>query len=187
MKITPVDDTNRLFSIEEIAPPELVAEILATNWAEVPWKRGNAQEHWSRRELIVDDYPALQKYHNCVYAIKEQIEKLANIKFINHPFTMWWYDEPGFTVSIHTDGHLPSSLQVFWRADSEDFGTEFYEYKDESALKHKFKFIPNNGYSMLNGLDPDGSQPLQWHGMSTTVQTYRICSYTQFGPYELVK
>ena len=187
MIVEPVDDSQRLFSIIDVVPDELVTAITSLDWDTIPWRRGNGQETWSRRELIVDAIPALVEYNNLILESKAQLEDIAKVKFEGHPFTMWWYDEPSFTVSLHTDGHLPSSLQVFWESDGTDYGTAFYEYKDPETVNKQFEFIPNTGYMMLNGLDDDGSQPLQWHGMLNPVLTRRICSYSQFGTYKLVK
>jgi hypothetical protein len=183
MVIKPVDMENRLFSIEHFLPDELAALILDIPWDTIPWKRGEQQESWARRQLDFMDHKVVHQFNDRVLLNKIQIEKELGIKFDYHPFTMWWYDEPGFTVATHTDGHLPSSMQIYWNADSDMYGTTFFEYKNTNTVKHRVTCRPNFGYLMLNGPNDDGSQPLQWHGMLTPVQKFRVSSYTNFGTY----
>jgi hypothetical protein len=97
-------------------------------------------------------------------------------------FGNFWLDEPGFDVAMHTDGHLPAVMQLYWHQPGTDYGTGFYRYRTRSSLLHQFRSEPNTGYIMLNHLDDDGSQPLQWHGMFNPVplNMYRVSSYWYF-------
>jgi hypothetical protein len=181
MKITPVDSTNRLFLVEDFVPADLVSKISQTPWHEIPWRRADAQEHWARRELIVIGLESFELFHQHTVDILHQIESLVGAKFSIGPYTSWWYDEPGFTVKPHVD-QMPSSLQLYWHADSIDYGTVFYndEPKFES-VRYKFPFTTNTGYIMLDGVD--GHPATQYHAMQIPVKTFRISSYTRFGRY----
>ena len=79
-------------------------------------------------------------------------------------------------------GHLPAVMQLYWHQPGSEYGTGFYRYHTESSLIHQFTSDPNTGYIMLNHLDPDGNQPLQWHAMLNPVPdgTYRLSSYWHF-------
>lgn len=180
MKITSIDNTNRLFLVENLLPPDLVNEVLTIDWQAVSWKRGYLQETWSRRQL--DNNPVMDNVNDYISNHKDYIGEACGVKF-ETPFTMWWYDEPGFDVGIHTDGHLPATMQMFWHAEDNKRGTVFYNSKNSSDIKQQFQFVPNTGYIMLNGLNKDGSQPLQWHGMLNRISQPRITSYTVLGPY----
>ncbi|CAB4129084.1 hypothetical protein UFOVP112_182 [uncultured Caudovirales phage] len=187
MRITAVDESRRIFLIEDIFSTSTVNKILSLDWPNLPWKRGNAQEKWQRRQIDCTVDSSLQQAVNEIWNLTEEIGKLCDVTFDNpHPATWWWHDEPGFDVSIHTDGHLPSTMQIFWIAPSEYYATTFYKFKDENTPITEFKFIPNTGYIMLNMPNKDGSQPLQWHGMLNTVpkNSFRVTSYTTFGPYK---
>ena len=81
MIVEPVDDSLRLFSIIDVVPDELVNAITSLDWDTIPWRRGNGQETWRRRELIVDDVPALLEYNNLILESKEQLEDAAKVKF----------------------------------------------------------------------------------------------------------
>jgi hypothetical protein len=183
MRVSAVDSTNRLFLVEDIIPQELVSQLTQVDWLSVEWKRPMAQENWLRRELATIFETEI--INNYILQLIPEIGKLCGVEFASAS-TTWWLDEPGFKVGIHTDGHLPSAMQLFWSADSVDYGTTFFNSKQLDNIRYQFQFIPNSGYLMLNGLDKDGSQPLQWHGMLKRTTTVRLTSYTTFGNY-LVK
>jgi hypothetical protein len=181
-----VNITDRLFQVESILPQDLVADLLALDWQSVPWARGLKQEHWSRRNLNASNIATLEQVQQYIWQAIPQIETHCNIEFdIKFPATQWWLDEPGFDVDIHTDGEMPGSIQLFWYAPGPDWGTVFYNSKQQTDVLYQFPFVANTGYMMLNCPNPDGSQPLQWHGMLNTVplNTYRVTSYTNLSSY----
>lgn len=188
MKFTPIDEAKRLWAIRDIFPEDLVAELLALDWTNLPWHDSEGQEMWLRRSVITGFEPAIIRANQIIAQLHTQIEKECGVDFMystNQGSTVWWYDEPGFDVPLHTDGELPATMQIFWVAPSTKFGTCFYNTKRVADLKKEFDFVPNTGYIMLNGKNEDGSQPLQWHGMLNKVPpgTFRLTSYTTFGPY----
>jgi len=183
MILRPVDKENRLFSVENFLPDSLANQLLSISWDNISWSRGEQQESWKRRQFDTSNFDIFRKFDDHVLQNKIQIEQELSIQFEHYPFTMWWYDEPNFVVPIHTDGHLPASMQIYWTADSNTYGTVFFDYKNSEYVKYQFSFKPNCGYLMLNGLNDNGSQPLQWHGMLEPVQNFRISSYTNFGQY----
>jgi len=187
MKITPVDRYNRIFHIEDIFPKELLDTVIALDWSNMDWKRGDAQENWLRRHIECDANPALQTVVNYIWDSITEISNICGVAFTNpYPPTWWWYDEPGFDVGIHTDGHLPATMQLFWIALDDSYATTFYNSKNPSDPMTNLRFIPNSGYIMLNQPNADGSQPLQWHGMlnKVPIDTFRLTSYTTLGTYE---
>lgn len=185
MIIKPVDKENRLFSIEQFIPDQLAEQILQVNWNNLSWVRGHKQESWKRRQLDVNDQKLFESYYDKLIENVFFIEEKLGIAFDDLPLTRWWYDEPGFLVPTHTDGHLPASMQIYWNADCDSYGTVFFEYKNEDTVKFQFKHTPNTGYIMLNHQDKDGSQPLQWHAMKNPVKTMRISNYTAFESYSM--
>ena len=172
----------RLYQIDGVLPLTLFNELESTNWASIEWTRPVKQETWLRRSLD-SSVPILKTVTDYIENLQEEIGNLIGVELF-YPGTAWWLDEPGFTVAMHTDGHVPAAMQLFWVMPTEDHGTEFYY--DYKTLQHKFKSIPNTGYIMLNQLEPDGSQPLQWHSMTNPVPngTTRVSSYTTFGKYD---
>ena len=186
MQITPV--TDRLFQVVDLLPQELVNRILAKDWLAADWQKQDMQLDWLRRALTTDADPALVEASDYITSLQTQIADLCNIKFdlpINRGNTVWWLDEPNFTVGMHTDGELRSTMQIYWVSPSDKLGTIFTNARDPHDPYKRFVPEVNTGYIMLNGPNPDGSQPLLWHGMLTPVPagTFRVSSYTTFGPY----
>lgn len=178
MKIQQID--HRLWHVHDLLPQQQVDEILAIPWTELPWQKENLQEHWPRRK-ITNDIPEVHRVSLYIEKCLPEINQILGTEF--HSCSgHWWIDEPGFTCSMHTDGHLPNAMQLYWIVPSDQYGTGFYHFKNTNSLKYQFASVPNSGYIMLNHLDPDGSQPLQWHGMFNSVpaDTYRLSSYFYF-------
>lgn len=184
MILEPIDD--RLYKVSNVLPDELVQQLVELNWLNFPYYTDDRMPNRQSMYLhglndIVTQAEVI--FHN----LYTQIEETCNIQFVReeHVNTSWWYDSPGFRVPLHTDGQLPSTLQLFWSAAGEQYGTKFYNSKQVHDVKYDFPFIPNTGYLMLNCPDIDGAQPLQWHGMLNPVPegTYRLTSYTRFGTY----
>lgn len=187
MRLTQVDDNGRLFRVEDLLPRELLTKLLALDWNTLPWERENQQEMWARNSINKFEVPELNEACQYIASLHHWLEDRFNIQFeyqTNTGNTNWWVDQPGFTTPMHTDGELPMSLQMYFVGDI-SLGTSFYTYKNENSLIQKFEFLPNTGYMMLNGKNPDGSQPLHWHAMLTPVPegTYRVSSYTVFPKY----
>jgi len=180
MRIVDVD--HRLFHVQEVLPKHLVESILNIDWINLPWNKGDKQETWLRRHITANAHPILAEIDEYLITVQHLIENHCSIKFYTNPYTIWWLDEPGFSCSLHTDGELFSSMQLFWQSSGIQYGTKFYNSKNVSDIKYDFPFIPNSGYLMLNQAEND-YQILQWHGMPTIIPEYRLTSYTYFGNY----
>jgi len=179
-KFTQVDDRGRIFLIEDLLPPEQCAELLETDWQNLPWHPGLKQESWPRRWINGDD-PTSQKLAQYINNQLPTINSALGTDF-QRCGGQFWIDQPGFTVRLHTDGHLPNSMQIYWIMPGPEYGTGFYRYKSIDSLFYQFQSLPNSGYIMLNHADPDGSQPLQWHAMVNPVPEgfIRVSGYWQF-------
>jgi hypothetical protein len=171
---------HRLWHVSDLLPQEQLNEILAIQWTELPWQKENLQENWPRRKITNDD-SRVRQVNRYIEKCLPTINQSLGTEF-QSCHGHWWLDEPGFTCSMHTDGHLPNAMQLYWIMPSDQYGTGFYHFKNTNSLKHQFDSVPNSGYIMLNHLDPDGSQPLQWHGMFNPVpaDAYRLSSYFYF-------
>lgn len=187
MDIVSIDASNRIFQVTNLLPQTLANDVLSLDWPTLTWRRPEQQENWSRRNIDAGQHPVLEKVSEFIWQQLDAIERACNVGFVGrYPSTTWWYDEPGFDVNIHTDGHLPATMQIFWIAPGKQFATQFYKSKNPTDVISELEFVPNTGYIMLNMPNKDGSQPLQWHGMLNKVpeNTFRVSSYTTFGAYE---
>ena len=178
MRITPVDDKNNLFYVEDFYTDELLSRIDineflndSDNLAIV--NNGNAvnTRQSLRRATINND---LRKY---TLTKLEEISLLIGVEVIN-PTVNIWIDGPGFYMGIHEDNPvIQSSLQIYLTNDNENFGTKFYhDFQHDhrnATLRHAFPYKFNCGYLML-------AEPGQWHGYPITLKEdeYRMTSYT---------
>lgn len=170
----------RLWQVENLLPTDQVDEMIATDWMSLSWTKSPGQETWGRRQIVWNDARA-QKLNKYINNQLPEINHATGTDF-NQASGNFWVDQPGFTVAMHTDGHLANSLQMYWIAPGTKYGTGFYHYQNRESLLYQFKSITNTGYLMLNHLNEDGSQPLQWHGMFNPVPegSIRVSSYWQF-------
>lgn len=179
-KFTQIDNHGRLWQVQDLLPPEQAEEILATDWMSLPNSLSVGQESWSRRQVDWDG-PVAQRYSRYINQWLPDINQALNTEFRSSS-GHFWIDLPGFIVSMHTDGHAATAMQLYWTVPSEEFGTCFYRYKTTDSLLYQFLSRPNSGYIMLNHLAQDGHQPLQWHAMLNPVpeNTIRVSSYWRF-------
>lgn len=171
---------NRLWQVRDLLSQDKLDTILSMPWDQYPWERENLQEWWPRRK-ITNDVPEVARVSRWIEDCLPAINQALGTEYVacsGH----WWVDCPGFTCAMHTDGHLSNSMQLYWIAPSDQYGTGFYHFKKRNSLKYQFLSVPNSGYIMLNEQEPNQWQPLQWHGMFNPVpkDTYRLSSYFYF-------
>lgn len=177
-EIVDTDNTGRIYQVNNLLTNDEVSVIMNTDWLSLPWERGKGQLHWLRRWLKSCDH--IDKLSGYVDSKLNLINQLTGKNF-QLMSTQWWVDEPGFTVGMHTDGHLPYTMQLYWDTPSEEYGTVFYYYKSVDSLRYKFLSVPNHGYLMDNHYEND-FQLLHWHSMLNKVPEgkIRVSSYTWF-------
>lgn len=170
----------RLWAVNNLLTDDQVADLLTTDWMSLPWEKSPQQRHWQRRAILWNDSTA-QRLSAYISSQLDTINQAIGTEF-TQAAGQFWVDQPGFTVPMHTDGHLANSLQMYWIAPTEEYGTGFYHYKNQDSLLYQFESHCNTGYLMLNHPNADGSQPLQWHGMFNPVPEghIRVSSYWQF-------
>jgi hypothetical protein len=170
----------RLWQVKNLLTPDLVEQILETDWMSLPWSNSPQQKGWLRREISWD-CPEAQRLSQYFDSQFDNINQVMGTDFTQNN-VQFWIDLPGFTCGMHTDGDLPNSLQMYWIVPGPEYGTGFYHYKNKNSLLYQFESVCNTGYMILNHLNENGSQPLQWHGMFNAVPegTIRVSSYQQF-------
>lgn len=174
------DDLGRIWSVQDLLTLEHTAEIAATDWSSLAWIPAARQETWPRRQIHWDEEP-VQRYSRYISSCLPRINSALGTEF-QHSYGHFWLDLPGFQVPLHTDGHVPNAMQLYWVVPGPEYGTGFYRYNTKDSLIYQTISRPNSGYIMLNHLAPDGHQPLLWHGMFEPVPagTIRVSSYWRF-------
>lgn len=177
-EIIDTDGTGRIYQVNNLLTAEEVSDVMSTDWLALPWKRGELQERWPRRWLT--ECLHVSRITQYINDKLDLINRLTCKNFYNIN-THWWIDEPGFTVAIHTDGHLPYTMQLYWDVPSDNFGTVFYYYKNVRSIRYKVLSETNHGYLMDNHSD-NNYQLLHWHAMLNKVPEgkIRVSSYSIF-------
>jgi hypothetical protein len=177
MQLLPVDGLGRLWQVQDLLPAEQLAEIQAVDWSSLQQEPANLA---LRRQIAWND-PVTQRIGSYINQLLPEINQQLGTRFAQSG-GHFWIDQPGFTCSLHTDGHLATAMQIYWLAPGACYGTGFYQFKDPDTLLYQFESRPNTGYIMLNHANDDGSQPLLWHAMLNPVPegTVRVSSYWYF-------
>lgn len=176
----PVEPTGRIWQVTDLLPLEQAHKLVTCDWTALDWHVSSKQESWARRQINWDD-PTAQQLASLIDQQLPKINQALGTDFAScHGH--FWIDLPGFTVDMHTDGHVPNSMQLYWQVPGPEYGTGFYLYQQHNSLLYQFSSNPNSGYIMLNHPNSDGSQPLFWHGMFNPVPpgTIRVSSYWRF-------
>lgn len=170
----------RLWAVSGLLTQDQTADITRVDWMNRAWHNSPQQRQWLRREILWND-PTAQRLAGYINDQLPAINLALGTAF-TRASGQFWVDQPGFACAMHTDGHLPNSMQIYWLAAGPEYGTGFYHYNNPESLLYQFDSRPNSGYIMLNHLEPDGSQPLLWHAMLNPVPdgTIRVSSYWQF-------
>jgi hypothetical protein len=179
MKVTPLNDLNTLFMVEDIYPADLLAECQQQNINTLPWEALGegvySQAETPRRMLICNEPSPFAKLDNCIRAHIPIIKEITG-KSISNCCTRVWADYPGYTVSKHldnTDG-VYITLQAYLNDGDVELGTHFSN-SPTGEYQHAIPYKSNFGYIMVN-------TDYNFHGMTRPVPAnfIRLISYTWF-------
>lgn len=179
MQLQQQDTEGRIFSCADWIDPTVADQLARVDWLSLPWSRPRLQEHWPRRQ-IGPDSPWVDLLQNQLHLHLAQINQVTGQTF-QQGSTVIWVDLPGFVVPVHTDGSAPSSVQLYWHMPIAGLGTCFYQHSNAVTLVWQAPGVVNTGYVAVTAPNPDGSQPLVWHGMLCPVPagTIRVSSHHQ--------
>ena len=189
MEIASVIDGRYLFSVNNVLPAHLKDLVYQQDWSNFEYER--LIIGYNRRRLIQNPVAVKPINDYLREIIVPEIEKYCQVRYtqLENFSVSWWLDEPGFIPHLHTDGNLPSAMQLYWLPqDRTDLGTEFYYDRGRTKSIKLFKNEPNSGYIMFNAHEYNGQKQLLWHDMQQTVPegVTRLSSYVWLGPYELL-
>jgi hypothetical protein len=178
MKITPLNEFNTLFSVEDVYPQELIADCQQQDINNFRWEPlGDGiytQVDTPRRMLISESPDVFSKLNDYVRTLIPEIQALTD-KSITTADTRVWADYPGYNISRHLDNDgVYITLQVYLNEGDTDLGTYFSNSID-GAYQHSIPYRSNFGYIMVN-------TDYNFHGMIKPVPDnfIRLSSYTWF-------
>lgn len=182
MRISATDHSNNLFVIEDVVPRDLEQALDQHDWSALTGTPSLPQPDWHRENLSPGDHVLLLELDSALRWARYEIERQLDLEF-SYCYTDFWLDRGGFSVPVHTDSIIASSLQLYWHGPAHT-GTTFLNSKDPQDVRYQMQFRPNSGYLMLN-MSVNDIQPLQWHGMFQDLErdSIRLTSYTRLGPY----
>lgn len=170
MLITPVDDKNNLFLVENVLPTTLLEAIQHEKLLEYKYTR-DFSGHLDRRKLIYDEASPFSRIDNFLTDNINTISKAIGKKLVNLSSNVWM-DDPGFNMGIHIDNlGVTIAMQLYLTKGPIDMGTKFYYDNDDTMLRYDFPYKLNCGYIMINDDN-------QWHGFPKPSNSYRVSSYT---------
>ena len=178
MKITPLNEFNTLFSVEDVYPQELLAECQQQSIDTIPWEPlGDdtyTQYDTPRRMLICESPNVFAKLNEYVTTLVPEIQLVTN-KPITTADTRVWADYPGYIIPRHLDNtKIYITLQVYLNDGDTELGTHFSDSID-GTYQHAIPYRSNFGYIMVN-------TDYNFHGMIKPVPDnfIRLSSYTWF-------
>ena len=180
MNITPVDNFNNLFLIENLVSESLLNKIISTPWLNFNYIDWNPGYKFRRTiEMCNKLVEWHDQWNDTVLSIWDQLQHRLNVNLqeFKPNDTRWWLDVAGFKTGIHLDNAgVLAAMQMYWQGEPQ-LGTTFYDSSandtNNTPVRYQTKCIPNTGYIMINGPD-------QWHGTTFQVpeNTLRLTSYT---------
>jgi len=192
LKIIDIDNTNRLYSVENLLTMDELSDIQSIDWCNLS-TMPHPQWMLLERSRVAETQPEVLRCNTYIYNAFDRINAILGTNFSRPTASAWWIDRPGLRIDIHTDNvTVTNALQMYWIIPGEDYGTCFYRdltlnNSDQSNRKvneveitHQFMSKPNHGYFMLNENNNAGEKPSQWHGMLNAVppDTFRLSSYS---------
>lgn len=175
MIITPVDQHNNLFYIEDAFSQEIVEQLKSEDPYSYPYRKEEMQQIWPRRRL---EPTADSVYNKLTTELNAHVDQLSAAigRSVFVADTGIWLDEPGFAMGKHLDNEgVVMSMQIYLNENADNLGTTFYN--EDSTIRYQLPYKFNCGYMMING-------PEQYHGMINPVpaNSYRISSYSWIFP-----
>ena len=178
MKITPLNEFNTLFKVEDVYPTDTIIECQQQDIDSIPWEPLGegiySQAATTRRMLICNPPNVFATLNEYVQTLIPTIQEITN-KPISHCDTRVWADYNRYAIPRHLDNSgVYITLQVYLNKGDEELGTHFSNSMIGN-YQHAIPYRPNFGYIMVN-------TDYNFHGMIKPVPDnfIRLSSYTWF-------
>lgn len=180
MKITPLNEFNTLFMVEDVYPSNVIDECIQQDVANMPWEPlGDAvysQADTPRRMIISEKPNVFATLNDYISELIPEVREITQ-QSISHSHTRVWADYPRYDVPRHLDNKdgVYITLQVYLNNGDIELGTHFSN-SNRAPYQHAIPYKANFGYIMVN-------TDYNFHGMIKPVPKdfIRLSSYTWFG------
>jgi hypothetical protein len=165
MKITPLNEDNTLFMVENVYPSEIIAECQQQNIDDIQWEslgEGQySQAHIPRRQLICNLPHVFARLGNYVRSYIPLIQNAVN-RPIQIASTRVWADYPGYKIDRHIDNDsVYVTMQVYLNDTDAELGTSFCD-NINGPYQHTIPYKANFGYLAVRTKN-------NYHGLTTPV------------------
>jgi len=138
-------------SFQDILPENLLERLKKLEPTNCLVKKLEGQETFNR--VRVDYQEDISKALNLIFKsskIKNVFEEKYKMELVPQT-TDIWFDSKGYNLTPHTDdSRLALSMQIYINTDSSIPGTALFKSKNSTESFCQFKYVENNGYSLLN-------------------------------------
>lgn len=183
MIVESVKGSSRLFSITQAVNADLLQEINTIDWFSVPYGMDDhSRNSETFRRRILPQWSDL--YGRIEREINRSVPLINALSGQNYRYVggTWQICEPDFYCPIHTDGHKPNVMIIYWQTPGTGFGTTFYNSRDTTDVFHEFPSVPNTGFFANYEPGLGESWPEMWHASSQPVPKngYRLLTQFEF-------
>jgi len=183
MTVQRIKGSKRLLSITQAVDQNYLHQLNNIDWLTYSWIRDEYYHENStfRRRILQPHCDLMQIIDSAILQLIPQINQLCNTEYMTCG-SVWHLCENGFVCPLHTDGHKPNVMIVYWQTPGPEFGTTFYNSTDLSDIFHEFAGIPNTGFFVNYEPFDDGIWPEMWHAslMSVPMGRYRLLTQYEF-------
>lgn len=182
--IESVHGSKRLLAITRAVEPRFVKDINRIDWLSRAWE---PEDEYYRnptfRRRILEPCDLTRAIDESVQQLVPEINRLCNQTY-RQADGQWQICEPDYLCPMHTDGHKPNVMIIYWQTPGPEFGTTFYNSTDPADVFHEFPGMPNTGFFANYKPRIGRPWPEMWHASLIPVP---INSYRLITQYELVK
>jgi hypothetical protein len=181
--VTPIGYSRRLFSIQLAVDPEHVKELNQLDWLSRPYEMDyhSRESNTFQRRILTESLNIQeivdQEINNLLPAIN--LASGQNFKTVG---ATWQICESGFVCPMHTDGHKPNVMIIYWQTPGIEWGTKFYHTNDSTDVWYEFPAVPGTGFFANYEPEPGEPWPEMWHASLRAVpeNTYRLLTQYEF-------
>ena len=166
MSVESVQGSKRLLAITRAVDPHYLKDLNPTF-----------------RRRILEPCDLMHAIDECVQLLVPAINRLCNQSY-DHADGQWQICEPDYLCPMHTDGHKPNVMIIYWQTPGPEFGTTFYNSPDPTDVFHEFPGIANTGFFANYKPRIGRPWPEMWHAALNQVPAN---SYRLITQYELCR
>lgn len=181
--VEPIKGSRRLFSVQLAITPEYVKRLNQVDWLSRPYEMDDhsSESDTFQRRILTECLDVQAMIDVEIQKLVPKINEIAEKNYTSVGST-WQICEPNFVCPMHTDGHKPNVMIIYWQAPGVEWGTTFYNTNDPTDVWYEFPAVPGTGF--FANYEPELGEPwpLMWHASLKAVPEnhYRLLTQYEF-------